>query len=626
MKLENLTNDPLVKDRIEYIFESFKSAFSNIVFVEEKSIIGIREPGKYFLCYFKKDKINNLLLVKFKAYKFPVELLCDLSTINACIKSTIDYFIQNDCSPQNKRTSTDDESADTLHKEAFPSKEPLLLTEFDNLLCNLDKKYDCATFNDCSTRVRNVFEANHISNVGTLKSYTARALLQIANFGTSCLWEMFEYLISLRTSDINGAPITDDSNRERNDLMLLYVHKANVNEYNIDTKNAYDMVLKHSDEYEDIHIELMDYLSKISRLKLDQRSQSIFKERFGFNGDIKTLQEIGDRLSLTRERIRQLINKSIRRLKSRKISDENTLRLEYDKCKAIETLENLSLGGFLAYISIKSHGLLSLQLFLHLCFNIHDKSYATRIYKDILEQQRKYEENIPLDEIALFNKKFCDLIVFDNKKFVSDEDFSHLKTERSVNDTNKDLASFSFNNEPLPCDSKLEQRILSNLLRCNTFKKIKTQSLKIPYEKKVKSKSQKIKVKSTFYYPDFQCLTHDNHLVIIEVKLPYFMGAHKDVVKFQALKDYCEKNGYGYLVVDDKNNSFFNINVANNQFNSLLFAQLQQHSTIDYATFKTIRMQCELTTIESLKILITLAKNKKLIFKASPFRITPYTD
>ena len=619
MKLENLTNDPLVKDRIEYIFESFKSAFSNIVFVEEKSIIGIREPGKYFLCYFKKDKINNLLLVKFKAYKFPVELLCDLSTINACIKSTIDYFIQNDCSPQNKRTSTDDESADTFCKESFPAKEALLLTEVDTLLGNLDKKYDCVTFDNCSTRVRNVFESQHIFNVGKLKAYSACGLLQITNFGIKCLREVFEYLMSLLTQSTNRAPMVDDSNSEQNNLMLLYVLKANAKKYNLDTENAYDMYLKHSDAYSVIYMELMDYLAKISKIKLDQRSQFIFNERFGFNGDIKTLQEIGDMFSLSKERIRQLINTSIRKLKLKRISDPNTLRLEYDKFKTMEKLESLPLSGFLAYILLaEGSGFLLLQLFLSLFFGVKNKADATRIGHNILEQYHKtivrHKKNPPIDKVNKFNKAFCDLIVFDNKRFVSDEAFSCLKTERLVNDNEKELANFSYEGESLPCESHLEKNILEKLLHYKTFKKVKTQSLKIPFKK-------------SYYYPDFQCLTHDNSLVIIEVKPLFNMCDSYNIEKFQALKSYCEENGYGYLIVDDRRNSFSAINNENKPFNELLLENLKQSSSINFQTFLALSAQIDSHQTEAFKkSLITLAKEKKVKCRFFPFRITPYTD
>ena len=49
--------------------------------------------------------------------------------------------------------------------------------------------------------------------------------------------------------------------------------------------------------------------------RLPRREAEILKMRFGFSGDPMTLQEIGDKMSLSRERIRQLEKQAIRRLK-----------------------------------------------------------------------------------------------------------------------------------------------------------------------------------------------------------------------------------------------------------------------------------------------------------------------
>lgn len=48
---------------------------------------------------------------------------------------------------------------------------------------------------------------------------------------------------------------------------------------------------------------------------LDDREKEILKLHYGFNGTPSTLQEIGDRFGLTRERIRQIEQKAIKKLK-----------------------------------------------------------------------------------------------------------------------------------------------------------------------------------------------------------------------------------------------------------------------------------------------------------------------
>ena len=48
---------------------------------------------------------------------------------------------------------------------------------------------------------------------------------------------------------------------------------------------------------------------------LDPRSKQVLEMRYGFNGEKKTLQQIGDMFGVCRERIRQIERKALRRLK-----------------------------------------------------------------------------------------------------------------------------------------------------------------------------------------------------------------------------------------------------------------------------------------------------------------------
>lgn len=64
-------------------------------------------------------------------------------------------------------------------------------------------------------------------------------------------------------------------------------------------------------EKESLSISINDILSKV----LNERENKIIRMSFGINEELKTLEEIGFHLALTRERVRQIREKSIKKLK-----------------------------------------------------------------------------------------------------------------------------------------------------------------------------------------------------------------------------------------------------------------------------------------------------------------------
>lgn len=86
-----------------------------------------------------------------------------------------------------------------------------------------------------------------------------------------------------------------------------------------------------------------------------------------------------------------------------------------------------------------------------------------------------------------------------------------------------------------------EKMFLKHLDKHKYIKDIKTQSILITYGNNVKRKKK--------YYPDFIMLTHDNRVIICEVKAITNMSYYKSIEKYSVLREYCMKNGYGYGMV-----------------------------------------------------------------------------
>ena len=68
------------------------------------------------------------------------------------------------------------------------------------------------------------------------------------------------------------------------------------------------------DAFED-EVNLKTELTKLMSM-LDEREQMIIKDYHGLSGTPMTLQEIGDELGLTKERVRQIKEKSLRKLRN----------------------------------------------------------------------------------------------------------------------------------------------------------------------------------------------------------------------------------------------------------------------------------------------------------------------
>ena len=61
-----------------------------------------------------------------------------------------------------------------------------------------------------------------------------------------------------------------------------------------------------------------DFMSTLESLNLDERELDVIKRRCGFYGKMQTLEEIGRDYGLTRERIRQIENRSLKKLRRNK--------------------------------------------------------------------------------------------------------------------------------------------------------------------------------------------------------------------------------------------------------------------------------------------------------------------
>ena len=173
--------------------------------------------------------------------------------------------------------------------------------------------------------------------------------------------------------------------------------------------------------------------------------------------------------------------------------------------------------------------------------------------KIIIEQQSNHLEEF------INNPTFSKLFHYKHElKTFSDDYFeSNFKKEKEVTKINKNhIGKVYLNsiNKDVEFESKHEKLFLEYLDQNKAIKNIKTQSLLIEYGRANKQKK---------YFPDFVLQTHDNKIIIVEIKAITEMSHHTNMRKYMVLKKYCEEKGYGYGMIGYEGKFFSYENIEN---------------------------------------------------------------
>ena len=593
MNIGNYRLTSIEENSILTIYETLKCAFPYIQIQHRKEIIGIGEEGRHLLCYFLLN--DDAIFVKFKN-RTPLNLN-DSDAIQKDIDATIELFRNEEFKIKTKSSVLNEEmhvSSEMHNTEYGYMHEAFLL--YASAIESIPKSKVNTCFDSCSNRLKNALYRNHICTVQDLLVLTPEQIMNIPNLGRKCFNELCNFLLSLSngkllTQNNEPHPLTEASKR----LQKLTFINDNRQETVIKIEDAFLDLDKNDEAYNRLYLDLANHIYESATKRLQPRECAILLSRFGINEQAKTLQEIGDVYSITRERVRQIMLKATRKLNYKKTSTDNFLDLEYRKAQIVSQISEVSAAGFLSFLFLQEANIWLIKFICKVYF--HSEIDVAK-FKQLLDEElsQKKQAYAHLEKTRIHNENINRLICFpDKRRCITDEDFSRLKTERLVSSDEEELKNFQFNEQSYQCESYLEQRILQKFLVNGTFKSIKTQSLKIPF-------------KDYFYHPDFQCLTHDNHLVLVEIKPLLRMGVCTNIEKFEALKEYCNKYGFGYLIIDERGNSFEDVDAENAEFSKSVLTEIHQHGSIAYERYRQIYLQ----TNASVKNLITLIKKHNL--------------
>ncbi len=172
-------------------------------------------------------------------------------------------------------------AASSLNKEITISAD-----DIENEASNFED-IDLENF-EFSVRTYNVFQNQNISTIKELIVYTERELLKFPNFGRKSLREVNNFL---KGHGLSLGTVTSQ--------VALLGEKSRISQFGPSLTKADNII---------------DNFTKALG-KLDKRSIQIINRRSGYGCSPETLEEIGESETVTRERIRQIEAKAIRKLK-----------------------------------------------------------------------------------------------------------------------------------------------------------------------------------------------------------------------------------------------------------------------------------------------------------------------
>lgn len=389
MKLEDITKDldKFIEERIDYIFKSFQKVFPDVRYDERATIVGIGEPNKYLLCYFRKTEDNNIL-VKFKANEAPVVLMESIDNINSYIQSTIIMFQENNFPKKQKKELPKEENDNTVYNETEEEKKFLSLVE---KVCSTKGDYLIETL--ASYRLKNALAFAGIRKISDLSRWSYKALLSIKNFGKVSYKELIKILTLLDDDYIPEEKPKKDYKflfcKATKNKVRKYIDNPDAKKYlmsiNYD-KNHFEkgtigralclrnkiedvVVPKFSEglnelndtytEYKDSFLELVDKTKEllyqfINEIVLNERNKDIVLLLLGQDGKKYPLEVIGNKYEITRERVRQVFKKELTRLSYgfNLNTEEGILRYSL-RNKFLLNFMNCSVDAFLLFLKIE---------------------------------------------------------------------------------------------------------------------------------------------------------------------------------------------------------------------------------------------------------------------------------
>lgn len=350
------------------------------------------------------------------------------------------------------------------------------------------------------------------------------------------------------------------------------------------------------------------------------RDLQIVTSRLGLSGkNPMTLGQIGMNFNISRERVRQIVERSIKR-----IARKGQRQILYEKTEApcsqlmavltskIRPLEDGYKGRMLSLFEVEgSKDQVTSQLvrfYVSLLFPYEIRKEILSAFK-ICEKRRRFKPRVIKSTSTKFQRVYNQIIW--KGDFWSPSSYSHIDT--AVRDVSSDIShAGTYYSKKLAREVQYE-----STLEYQFFLQLEQADDVVWYQEQPLALSYNIDGHLSKYIPDVFIQLLDGRVFVTEIKPRFLMPLIENVLKWEALKSYCEERGWGALMTDGRTSpNALGAFTSNEQFAAEILNRLQL-SSLNWNEYRDISQRYKASFVDFASLIL----NAKLSWSLGPFKL-----
>lgn len=329
------------------------------------------------------------------------------------------------------------------------------------------------------------------------------------------------------------------------------------------------------------------------------RERLVVELRYGFGGgEPHTLEEIGQQLGVSRERVRQLLEKALRKIKSRGTSQIKRSKQDGECAQLLlcvrSAVDPEAEGIAERLVEFADHTVphlpastSALPLIVSLAFSSRNDAKAHLAEARQLVRER---ESVPRSRdraTTRLRELLSDVIWSDQIRLFADTEWHIFQRAREVSLDGAGNAG-SFYSDKLKRDVQYESALEHDFFRC-----VEQVEDVLFYQEQPVAIAYSVGDTEHAYYPDLLLILDDGRGVVVEIKPVFHMALEKNLIKWRALRKFCAETGLGLLVTDGRRSiQHVQRHKVKPEFESSVLSALQD-GPLFWSEYRTIKNRFE---------------------------------